>query len=418
MKSLSTKNSNSSKKILNTKNKSNKTKKDKTDKRDKLCVFDCCIPEVQLDCCSPQFLILDKLRQGWDDVAVSGGSNIPKELVVEYNGYNTINNSTSGISNTSTASVKFNNVFDRCGNNVLFPGNGTIVFNYNTYLNPPLLNSLDVAVTWNVSNQVYNNLLNLGQVNTNFELFGKYYAYFYYTTIGAGQTTWAKDCSGNTCSNLVNGITETLYQGWRGMTWSQFITNQIPYSSNSVNNNLTPNNGFANSSNGVYTPPNVVPTNATIYTQTPTGSYNVVLDNALWAYLFVNTNRYIGIEACGKLDQVIGWYINLQQNQLILLQNLPELGLTTLDNLEQLNNTDIDDLTPSDLKKFKELSRFYSISLKAIDLVKNDPKESGNIVMVEEKCSGRWLVAVNVANSTLPWTNNNNEYVVVVSKLC
>ena len=379
----------------------------------KSCKTKCCVLEKPLDCCTPQFLILDKLRQGWSDVSTTGGKNIPSELEISYNGYSSIDSNVSGTSNSSTASVLFNNVYDRCGNKVLFPGAGDINFNYSTYVDTnEIINN--ISVNWNVSNIVYGDLINLGTVNSSYTLFGKFYAYFYYTTSTSNSF---QDCGSETCSNALTSITDTLYQGWRGMNWSQFISNQIPYSSNTpVTNNSTPDFGFASSNNGSYSPPTIVPNGSNVYSNEPITSYEINYDNVLWAYLFVQTHRYSGIEVCSKLDQVFGWYVNFNTNQVILLQNLSELGLTTTDNLEYYNNLVYENLTFQDIKKYKELQKLYDVSSKAIYKVKSDPKETGNIIEVEINCE-KWLIAVNTAQSSVAWADSTNEYVIVASKL-
>jgi hypothetical protein len=381
----------------------------------KSCKTDCCILEKPLDCCTPQFLILDKLRQGWSDVSTTGGKNIPLELEITYDSYSNINslNVSGGLSYSSTASVIFSNVYDRCGNKVSFPGSGVIQFNYLTYIEPNGDNE-NITINWNVSNNVYGNLINLGTVNSEFNLFGKFYAYFYYITNQVGNF---QNCGNETCSSALTSITNNLHQGWRGMTWTQFISNQIPYSSNTpVTNNSTPDIGFASANNGLYSPPLIVPNSANVYSNEPISSYTINYDNVLWAYLFVQTHRYSGVEICSRLDQVFGWYVNLNSNQLILLQNLPEFTLSITDNLEYYNNLASNSLTLQDIKKYNELQKLYDVSSKAIYKVKNDPKETGNIIEIKI-CNEKWLVAITTAQSSLAWSDNSNEYVIVVSKL-
>jgi hypothetical protein len=421
----------SSNKFFNQKEKS--SKKEKVHKKQKPCDISCCVSEKPIDCCTPQYIILDKLRQGWSDVATTGGENIPKDLSVQYS-LDIINDDASG-NILSTATVQFNSVYDRAGNKVLFPGSGDIIFNYETYLDVSG-NSQNISVDWEVPNEVYGNtvlepsvafrsastpraiyssFLNLGSVNASLTLYGKYYSYFYYTVVD-GSGSFLTDTSGS--NYAITSIRNDLYQGWRGMSWSEFIANQIPYSGNSVNNNSIPDFGFGNSATGVYIPPGVIPTGANFYSQVPTGSYDIIYDNTLWAYLFVNTHRYVEVESCGKLDQVLGWYVNIYTNQLALLQNLYDLELTTQDNLAYLINQDIESLTPIELKKLKELNKFYNISLTAITKVKSDPKEQGNIIVIDDKCLGKWLVAINNAKSNVCWTDNSGEYVIVMTKLC
>ena len=382
----------------------------------KSCKTKCCVSEKPLDCCTPQFLILDKLRQGWSDVSTTGGENIPLELEITYDGYSDIDafNVRGGNKYISTASVLFNKVYDRCGNKVAFPGSGVIYFTYDTY-DDPSGNKQNFQIDWDVSNNVYGDLIDLGSLKSKIKLFGKFYAYFYYTT--PNTTASFQDCGSETCSNAITSISETLYQGWRGMAWSQYISNQIPYSSNSpVTNNTTPDVGFANPDNGTYKPPTVIPFGGNVKSNNPIDSYEINYDNVLWAYLFVQTHRYSGIEVCSKLDQVFGWYVNFNTSQIILLQNIPELGLTTTDNLEYYVNLAYDALTIQDRKKYKELRKLYDVSSKAIYKVKSDPKEIGNIIEVEISCE-KWLIAINTAQSSVAWSDNTNEYVIVASKL-
>jgi hypothetical protein len=385
----------------------------------KVCEKKCGCCEKAPDCCTPQFLILDKLRQGWSDVSVSGGQNIPLELAVDYSSYSSIDASDvsgTGVSDGNTydssANVVFNNVYDRYGNKVPFPGNGNITFEYQTYADVSG-NSNNIEVNWAVANNVYGSLINLGTVNSTCSLFGKFYAYFYYTTDTTG--SFLRNPTG--IGDVVTSVTNNLYQGWRGMSWSQYITSQIPYSSNTpVTNNAEPDVGFADMTNGQYNPPSVVPTSANVYSNTPVSSYEIVYDNVLWAYLFVNTHRYSSSEICCKSDQVLGWYANTGVSQLILLQDLPELGLVTTNDLLTYSTTPYEDLSRQDCKKYRELQKLYDLTLRAINAVNNDPKECGNIVEVEICCE-RWLVAINTANSNLSWSENNNEFAVVVSKL-
>ena len=119
------------------------------------------------------------------------------------------------------------------------------------------------------------------------------------------------------------------------------------------------------------------------------------------AFAFVNTVRYLNYEECGKLDQVIGWSVNVQNGNLYLYQDLPELGLNSIitsfspDNRLALINEPISNLTPQERKKLIELNNFYRLSLKAIERVRENPKTEGNICEIKDKHGNRYLIAVN-----------------------
>jgi hypothetical protein len=67
--------------------------------------------------------------------------------------------------------------------------------------------------------------------------------------------------------------------------------------------------------------------------------------NALLSYAFVNTERYVNFESCGKEDQVIGWYVNTADGNLELYQALPELNLAQTDNRLTLDSIIATNLT-------------------------------------------------------------------------
>ena len=139
------------------------------------------------------------------------------------------------------------------------------------------------------------------------------------------------------------------------------------------------------------------------------------------AFGFVNTVRYLNYEECGKLDQVLGWSVDVQTGNLYLYQNLPDLGLSTSDSRSALLNTAPTALSPYDQRKLAELEPFWKLSLKAIERVRENPKTEGNICEIKDKCGNRFLVAINRLNSQpngQSICDYNSQYSLVVVKLC
>jgi len=148
----------------------------------------------------------------------------------------------------------------------------------------------------------------------------------------------------------------------------------------------------------------------------PSGLIDIVRDNAYWAYVFVNTIRYASYEACGKMDQVSGWYVNTATENLEIFQDLPELNLTTHDNRDHLLGVPSADMTKVQKNKLNSLNILYKLSLKAIEKVGASPREEGTIVEVHDKCGQKWTVAVNSAKSISNLTNT--EFVIVAVPSC
>ncbi len=149
-----------------------------------------------------------------------------------------------------------------------------------------------------------------------------------------------------------------------------------------------------------------------------TGLVNVDLNNAYFAYVFVNTHRYLNFEACGKEDQVVGWYVDTSSGQLQLYQALPEYNLLVSDNRAYLDSIATTDLTSVQKKKLYNLNVLYKLSVKAIERVGGNPKEEGNICEFTDKCGQKWLVAINRANSDQSVADNNTAFTVVAVRLC
>jgi len=270
----------------------------------------CCQPDCEVDCCSPAYLRLDKLRQGWVDVATSGTTSL----------LTTIAGATGTAPNTTTMTTSWvpATIFDRTGTAVPVPIGGTGAFG------PP------------------------GASLTLVSPFG---------------------ATGSAGAPVVNLITAA---GVTGSSSMQILTNS----------------GF---------------------------SY---LNNAWYAYIFVNTMRYQSFEACGKGDQVVGWYVNTSTGQLELFQPLPDLNLAVSDNRGYLIGFATDNLSSIQKQKLYQLNILYKLSLKAVERVGQDPKEEGNICEFTDKCGQKWLLAINRANSQSSVIADNYEYVIVSVPLC
>jgi hypothetical protein len=170
--------------------------------------------------------------------------------------------------------------------------------------------------------------------------------------------------------------------------------------------------------NGLVQPPTVVYNRSAIVVDVSGNGFQPL---EATAFGFVNTVRYLNYEECGKLDQVLGWSVDVQTGDLYLYQNLPDLGLSTSDSRAELLNTAPTALTPYDQRKLAELEPFWKLSLKAIERVRENPKTEGNICEIKDKCGNRFLVAINRLNSQpggQSICNYNSQYSLVVVKLC
>jgi hypothetical protein len=173
--------------------------------------------------------------------------------------------------------------------------------------------------------------------------------------------------------------------------------------------------------NGLVQPPTVVYNRSANAVPVVDASGNVFQPLEATAFGFVNTVRYLNYEECGKLDQVLGWSVDVQTGNLYLYQNLPDLGLSTSDSRAALLNTAPAALSPYDQRKLAELEPFWKLSLKAIERVRENPKTEGNICEIKDKCGNRFLVAINRLNSQ-PGEQSicdyNSQYSLVAVKLC
>jgi hypothetical protein len=139
------------------------------------------------------------------------------------------------------------------------------------------------------------------------------------------------------------------------------------------------------------------------------------------AYGFVNTVRYLNFEECGKLDQVLGWSVDIQSGDLYLYQNLPDLGLTTSISRAGLLNIAPVSITATQRRQLAELEPFWKLSLKAVERVRENPKTEGNICEIKDKCGNKFLVAINRINSQPKGQSvcdYTSQYSIVAIKLC
>ena len=141
------------------------------------------------------------------------------------------------------------------------------------------------------------------------------------------------------------------------------------------------------------------------------------LDNAYFAYLFVNSMRYQAFEACGKHDQVVGWLVDTQSGNLELFQDLPEDNLYMNTTLVSLTDKTSEDLVYNDKAKLYQLTVLYKLTLKAIEKVCGNPKEEGNVVVVCDKRDRKWMVCINRADSDANVASLCQRFVVVAVQL-
>lgn len=296
-----------------------KEKKNKHESESEKSCLKCCIPRDNiLDCCTPAYQRLDRLRSGWANIATVG---LP-DLGLAY----TVNNSEIVF---TWAFPNLGGLINRSGDQIIVPITGTFV---STGTTPTSTYNIVNANLGGVLIQVINNLITLPE---------------------------------NSSTTFVP------------------LTGTVTYLSELF--------------------PDIQP---------------IILQNALYAYLFVNSLRYLYFESCGRNDQVTGWIVDTQDGNLQVFTDLPDLGITTSDSRNNLITTSASSITAIDIKKLKILNDFYSLSLRAINEVKQNPRGEGNIVEVTDKCDVRWLVAVNTASSNSEPCSNNTQYVIVVTKLC
>lgn len=150
----------------------------------------------------------------------------------------------------------------------------------------------------------------------------------------------------------------------------------------------------------------------------PNGVDLTVLSNAELAYYFVNAERYQAFEACGKEDQVVGWYVDTATGNLELYQALPELNLPLTINRLTLDSIPTANLTTIQKQQLYQLNNLYKLSVQAIERVGANPKTEGNICEYTDKCGQKWLLLINRAQSGVSAANNNTQWTLVGVRLC
>ncbi len=177
------------------------------------------------------------------------------------------------------------------------------------------------------------------------------------------------------------------------------------------------------SSSNVWSRAGVTAADPTLYTTFGATGYAVGLSgaNTITGYNFVTSERYVNFEACGKADQVQGWWVDTVTGNLELFQDLPELNLYQTDNrafLDSLNSTTI---TSVNKQKLYQMNVLYKLTLAAIERVGGNPKTEGNICEFTDKCGQKWLLVLNRSNGPLPGQSvatMNTQWVVVAVRLC
>lgn len=174
---------------------------------------------------------------------------------------------------------------------------------------------------------------------------------------------------------------------------------------------------------GSVVPPKNVFTRAAMSVNVDGSGTYLPLENM--ASAFVNTVRYLSFEECGKLDQVIGWSIDVQTGNLYFYQDLPEIGLfsgtaESSNSRATLLATTNQNMTPVVRRQLAEMEPFWKLSLKAVERVRENPKSEGNICEIKDKCGNNFLVAINRTDSqaTNSICDYNSKYSIVVVKLC
>jgi hypothetical protein len=142
--------------------------------------------------------------------------------------------------------------------------------------------------------------------------------------------------------------------------------------------------------------------------------------NTLIAYNFVSVERYVNFEACGKADQVLGWWVDTTTGNLELFQDLPELNLYQTDNRAYLDSLSSTTITTVLKQKLYQMNVLYKLTLSAIERVGGNPKTEGNICEFTDKCGQKWLVLINrsIGPSPISVATVNNQWVVVAVRLC
>jgi hypothetical protein len=151
-----------------------------------------------------------------------------------------------------------------------------------------------------------------------------------------------------------------------------------------------------------------------------TASVGLTGSNTLTAYNFITSERYVNFEACGKADQVLGWWVDTTTGNLELFQDLPELNLYQTDNRAYLDSLSSSTITTVAKQKLYQINVLYKLTLQAIERVGGNPKTEGNICEFTDKCGQKWLLLINRSNgpSSTSVATVNTQWAVVAVRLC
>lgn len=172
---------------------------------------------------------------------------------------------------------------------------------------------------------------------------------------------------------------------------------------------------------GLFTPPTATSTKAVdlvLAASATAETITVIYDNAYYGYNFVNTHRYLTAEACGKPDQVYGWYFDTADGQLQLFHSIGDLNLPLSLTRKDLLGISNENLTSLQKDQMKHLNNLYKLSVNAIDSVGSVPKTEGNMLKVCDKAGDQWLVCLNRASSLGSICDEGTKYVIVAIPLC
>ncbi len=270
-------------------------------------------------------------------------------------------------------------------NPAIIPGSSTSLSGVvtATYVAPSTLLTVPGAPYSGTATAVFTNVVDRSDVSVPLPVSGTYtFTYTDTDAPGSNTATWTFDSSNVFGTNGVNFATYAITDSFASTASSYLVT---------------PTTSLPNG---------------------PSTAFDVTYDNALFAYMFVNSHRYVNFEACGKEDQVVGWYVDVSDGQLQLFQDLPALGLLrTNTRLDYLNIPPLT-LTSIEKQKLHNLNILYSASEDLIARISSNPKEEGNICEYTDKCGQKWLLAINRANSEVSIASPSVRFVIVGVPLC
>ena len=140
------------------------------------------------------------------------------------------------------------------------------------------------------------------------------------------------------------------------------------------------------------------------------------------AYYFVNEYSYGEYEPGCHLDQVYGWYVNVNTGELQLFTPFESVPVNATRACLILNSTPTATTAPTSTQKrqLKVLNKLYKLSKSAIKEVNGVPSQLGNIIEVCDCKGNRWLLYINTVSSQngCPLSTCNYQFAVVATKLC